>query len=91
MFLDARDRGSGAPAIATARAKGKGGGAPKTGGCDGKGAPATCAACVGAECKAVCVGTYSCTVFPSGPPKCFENDGKCASGGTKVDIPANPQ
>src|SRR4051794_13896356 len=57
-------------------------------GCDGHGAPATCAACPdgGTSCALVCVGALSCSMRPTrrGTFMCIEGTAGCASGGTKL-------
>jgi hypothetical protein len=77
------DRRTGHIAIAPARAEPRGGG---SGGCDGHGAFATCAACSNHSCIAVCVGSPACSTwfYGRGLQACGETAGNCASGGTTL-------
>jgi hypothetical protein len=67
--------------VPSAHAMIKGGGG-NSGGCDGKGAPASCAACTAGECVQVCVGSPECvTWFDKNGGKMCQADFACASGG----------
>jgi hypothetical protein len=71
--------------VAPAHALPKGGGGG-SGGCDGKGTPASCASCSGGNCIAVCVGAEGCVTWldKGGRSMCLDGGVGCASGGSKV-------
>ena len=68
--------------VPSAHAMIKGGGG-NSGGCDGKGTPASCAACTAGACVQVCVGVTECVTWhdQNGGNLCRPVDVACASGG----------